>query len=469
MITIGGLKKILYTSFVFAFLVLFFILPLFSVDTSIFILLFINILFVFTDSIKIILFIIGLYKNNINNYYVKDNLNIKDDDLPIYTILLPVRNEKYIVINNLLNSLYNLDYPKDKLDIKLIVDVDDKETIDVAQKLLTKFNFDLIIVPDFKVKSKPMSLNYALKFTKGKFLTIYDAEDRPEKYQLRKAIEKFSKLDENTVCLQASLNFYNKYENFLSYYFSIEYSMWFDYTINSINTFATFFPLGGTSNHFRIDKLKQVGGWDGYNMTEDAELGIRLAKANYKISTLNSITEEECPTKIKAWLKQRSRWLKGFAQTFCEHLLLSRPISSNKSLIKNKFLKIFQLNLPNIIIFFTFIGMSFFSFLALLIVIFNNLIHINTIINIKLLDYLIYINIYTILLMIYGSFISICIKNKMRFNLLAFIFFPLYWILHYIASVKSLYELIAKPFYWSKTEHGISKIIKLYNIKNIYK
>lgn len=461
MITIGGLKKILYTSFVISIVVLFFILPLFFIKIAIFILIFINILFFTTDLIKIILFIIGLYKNNISNYYKKDNLNITDNDLPIYTILLPVRNEKYIVINNLLNSLYNLDYPQDKLDIKLIVDVDDKETIDVAQKLLTKFNFDLIIVPDFKVKSKPMSLNYALKFAKGKFLTIYDAEDRPEKYQLRKAIEKFNKLDENVVCLQASLNFYNKYDNILSYYFSIEYSMWFDYTINSINTFATFFPLGGTSNHFRIDKLKQVGGWDGYNMTEDAELGIRLAKANYKISTLNSITEEECPTTIKAWLKQRSRWLKGFAQTFCEHLLLSRPISSNKSLIKNKFLKIFQLNLPNIIIFFTFIGMSFFSFLALIIIIFNNLIYLNMIPNIITLKYLMYANIYIMIIMIYGSFISICIKNKMRFNLLAFIFFPLYWTLHYIASIKSLYELIVKPFYWSKTEHGVSKIAKV--------
>lgn len=461
MITIGGLKKILYTSFVISIVVLFFILPLFFIKIAIFILIFINILFFTTDLIKIILFIIGLYKNNISNYYKKDNLNITDNDLPIYTILLPVRNEKYIVINNLLNSLYNLDYPQDKLDIKLIVDVDDKETIDVAQKLLTKFNFDLIIVPDFKVKSKPMSLNYTLKFAKGKFLTIYDAEDRPEKYQLRKAIEKFNKLDENVVCLQASLNFYNKYDNILSYYFSIEYSMWFDYTINSINTFATFFPLGGTSNHFRIDKLKQVGGWDGYNMTEDAELGIRLAKANYKISTLNSITEEECPTTIKAWLKQRSRWLKGFAQTFCEHLLLSRPISSNKSLIKNKFLKIFQLNLPNIIIFFTFIGMSFFSFLALIIIIFNNLIYLNMIPNIITLKYLMYANIYIMIIMIYGSFISICIKNKMKFNLLAFIFFPLYWILHYIASIKSLYELIVKPFYWSKTEHGVSKIAKV--------
>ena len=217
--TIGGLKRTLYTSFVSIIIVLFFILPLFSVKIALFILFFINIAYLFTDLIKILLFLIGICTNNTANYYKKDTLKLKDDELPIYTILLPVRNEKDFVLQNLLKSIYNLKYPQDKLDIKLIVDNDDINTIEIAKKLLEKFNFDLIIVPEYKVKSKPMSLNYALKFAKGKFLTIYDAEDRPEKYQLRKAIEKFNKLDENTVCLQASLNFYNKYENILSYYF----------------------------------------------------------------------------------------------------------------------------------------------------------------------------------------------------------------------------------------------------------
>lgn len=457
--TIGGLKRTLYTSFVSIIIILFFILPLFSVKIALFILFFINIAYLFTDLIKILLFLIGICTNNISNYYKKDNLKLKDDELPIYTILLPVRNEKDFVLQNLLKSIYNLKYPQDKLDIKLIVDNDDINTIEIAKKLLEKFNFDLIIVPEYKVKSKPMSLNYALKFAKGKFLTIYDAEDRPEKYQLRKAIEKFNKLDENTVCLQASLNFYNKHENILSYYFSIEYSMWFDYTLNSINKFATFFPLGGTSNHFRTEKLIEVGGWDGYNMTEDAELGVRLAKANYKISTLDSITEEECPTTIISWLKQRSRWLKGFAQTFCEHLLLSRPITANYAINKYKFCKISQMGIPNIIIFFTFIAMSFFSFIFLLVFQFNEYLVFDT--NNTILNNLIIINIVLIIIIFYMSFICICIKNKIKFNIIYFLLFPLYWCLHYIAMIKALYSLLCSPFYWSKTEHGVSKMIKL--------
>ena len=164
MITIGGLKKILYTSFVFAILVLFFILPIFSINISIFVLLFINILFVLTNLIKIILFIIGLYKNNINNYYVKDNLNIKDDDLPIYTILLPVRNEKYIVINNLLNSLYNLDYPQDKLDIKTgLLSGGQRQALALVMSTMTKT--DLLLLDEHTAALDPKTAEIIMRLT----------------------------------------------------------------------------------------------------------------------------------------------------------------------------------------------------------------------------------------------------------------------------------------------------------------
>ena len=164
-----------------------------------------------------------------------------------------------------------------------------------------------------------------MNFIKGKYLVIFDAEDRPEKYQLKKALKKFNELDEKYICLQASLNFYNKYDNFITYCFSMEYSMWFDFTIRTITKYGTFFPLGGTSNHFKVKELFEIGKWDGYNMTEDAELGVRIAKAGYKIAYLNSITSEECPKTIYAWIKQRTRWIKGFMQTFCEHLFFKKP------------------------------------------------------------------------------------------------------------------------------------------------
>lgn len=459
--TIRVIKQKIYLLFVISIFVIFFVLPLFLPITSLFILLSINFIYLFTDLIKVFLFFIGVHKNNILDYYDKDNLIIDEKELPIYSILLPVRKEKYFVLNNLLESIYNLEYPKNKIDIKIIVDEDDIETIKNIKDLSKYFNFDLIVVPNQKIKSKPISCNYALKFAKGEFLTIYDAEDKPEKYQLRKAIQKFRESDKSIICLQASLNYYNKYDNFLSYCFSIEYSMWFDFTINSINHFTHFFPLGGTSNHFKTAQLIEIGGWDGYNMTEDAEVSIRIIKAGYKISTLNSITEEECPITIKSWLKQRTRWFKGFMQTFCEHILLKRPINSIKIENKNKFCIISKLNLKNIIIFHIFISMSFFFFISLLIICYNHLIFAKIGESI-LLNSLIILNTILLIFMLYISFIIICIKNKIKFNFLYFIFFPFYWFLHYIAGIRAIYYLITTPFYWSKTEHGNlkNKILK---------
>lgn len=454
--TICKVKRNCYRSFLFSILFISVILPILFPKFSIIIYITISLLYFFTGLIKIILFIIGLRSYNQADYYKRDNLKTKDKDLPIYSILLPVRKEKEFVLENLLNSINNLDYPKNKLDIKLIIDENDKETIEIGNNLLKKFSFDLIIVPDFSIKSKPISCNYALKFVKGEFLTIYDAEDRPEKYQLKKSIEKFSRLDGDFICLQSALNYYNKYDNFLSYYFSIEYSMWFDFTIRAISKFATFFPLGGTSNHFKTEKLIELGGWDGYNVTEDAELGIRIARSDYKISTLNSITEEECPIKIEAWLKQRTRWIKGFMQTFCEHSILKRPVGINT---KKKFKNIRQTGLINILTYNIFIGMSFFFFISIIAVFINH----NIILGLRTFKYLtpiIYANITMLFIIVYGSFIAVVLKNKIRFNLVYFLLFPLYWMLHYIAGIRAIVGLIKTPFYWAKTEHGVCKNIK---------
>lgn len=450
MLSFYRIKKRCYFLFLLAVVVIFVILPEVSKTFTIALLILINILYFLNNIIKSFLFLYKFKEYNYDDYFKKDNLKLHEENLSIYTILLPVRDEKYSVLNNLLISIYNLDYPKQKLDIKFIVDEDDVKTIDIGKRLLKRFNFDLIIVPDSRIKSKPMSCNYALKFIKGEFLTIYDAEDRPEKYQLKKAIEKFSNLDEKYVCLQASLNFYNKYRNFLTYCFSIEYSMWFDFTIKTISRFGSFFPLGGTSNHFKTKELLELGKWDGFNVTEDAELGIRIAKAGYKISYLNSITEEECPISIYPWIKQRTRWIKGFMQTFCEYMFFKKPICIKS---KIQFKPIRKIGFLNIITFNVFIMMSFFFFISMIFFLFH-LNTLNSLTNVELLIMLGYVNIIFLILMVYASFIIITIKNKMIFNLIYFIFFPLYWVIHYFAGIRAFYYLIANPFHWSKTKHG---------------
>ncbi len=470
--TIQDIKRGLYYRFLFLILFFFFILPTIFPYFSVLIILSINIIYLITNIIKIFLFSIGIFRNDIKDFYKKDSLNIKDDELPIYSILLPLRKEKDFTIVELLKNLNNLDYPKNKLDIKMIVDFDDISTINICKDILTKNKnllIDLIIVPKLNITSKPISCNYALKYAKGEFITIYDAEDKPEKYQLKKAIQKFKELDDDFICLQASLNYYNKYDNFLSYCFSIEYSMWFDFTIKSINTFTPFFPLGGTSNHFKTKQLKEIGAWDGYNVTEDAEIAVRIIKAGYKISSLNSINEEESPITIKPWLKQITRWFKGFMQTFCEHINFKKPIATLNSKNKNlKFKKTSKIGFLNLIVFHTFITMSFFFFISLFSLFYNNIIYLKLIDiypinnpflpNIpNFLNCIIHLNFYMLLFITYGSVAIICIEHKIKFKPIYFILFPFYWILHYIAGLRALYYLGKTPFYWAKTEHGLFK------------
>lgn len=454
--TLCSVKRICYNFSLFLLLFVLILLPSFFPSFSVGVYIFLTLLYFFNSIIKIFLFFVGLKYYKLEDYYKKDNLKISDNELPIYSILLPVRKEKEFVLINLLNSVYNLEYPKDKLDVKLIVDDNDFDTVGICKKLLDKFSFELVVVPTSNVMSKPMSCNYALKSVKGKYLAIYDAEDRPEKYQLRKAIQRFSELDDKHICLQASLNFYNKYDNFITYCFSIEYSMWFDFAIKAISRFASFFPLGGTSNHFKTDKLLELGGWDGYNVTEDAELGVRIVRAGYKVSILNSITEEECTISVKAWLRQRTRWIKGFMQTFFENSILRQPIGV-KSSVKLK--RMFNLAYIDIVIYLAFIMMSFMFFISIFAVFINHFIILG-LRNFDFLIFAIYFNCFTLFFMIYGSFIIVAIKNKMKFNAIYFIFSPFYWILHYIAGIRAVKSLILSPFYWAKTDHGVSKTVK---------
>ena len=454
-------KRNCYKIFILLQIFLFAIVPLSLPMVAVYIVVAINFIYFINNFAKIFLFFYGGFKYKYCDYFKSINFKISVEDLPIYSILLPARKEKEIVLKNLLQSIHNFDYPIEKIDIKLIIDADDFGTIKIAKSLKNDYNFELIEVPDGVIKSKPMSLNYALKFIKGEFLTIYDAEDRPEKYQLRKAVEKFSELSEDYICLQAPLNYYNKYSNFISYCFSIEYSMWFDFTLRALSKLKTFFPLGGTSNHFRANKLLEIGGWDGYNVTEDAELGVRISKAGYKMSFLESITEEECPTQIFAWYKQRTRWIKGFMQTFCEHIA-SNDLNAVETNVKFK--SIFKIGLLNIFIFFIFIIMSFFFFTSLATIMFSYII-------LKFYDinfssgHIVYLNLITSLIMTYISFIIVIIKNKMKFNFLYFIFFPFYWIMHYFAAFGALKSLIISPFFWAKTDHGVDKNY-LFNISN---
>jgi glycosyltransferase XagB len=244
---------------------------------------------------------------------------VPDHELPIYTLLVPLYREAHM-LPQLVTALSRLDYPAAKLDIKIVLEASDRETIAVAQALRLPGIFEIVVVPEMHPRTKPKALNYALPLARGEYIVIYDAEDRPEPGQLRAALHAFRVGPPNLAAVQARLNLYNVSDNFLTRQFTVEYCALFDGLLPTLDRLKLPIPLGGTSNHFRASALKWLMAWDPFNVTEDADLGIRLARSSYRCQVLRSTTYEEAPARLMSWLRQRTRWLKGYMQTWVVHM-----------------------------------------------------------------------------------------------------------------------------------------------------
>lgn len=245
--------------------------------------------------------------------------DIPDQDLPVITILLPLYNDAAL-LPALSHAVDNLDYPAAKKDVKLLLEEDDAATIREAERLGLDKRYDVLRIPASQPRTKPKACNYGLHLARGDLIVIYDAEDQPETDQLRKAAAAFQGADESLACAQARLNYYNARDNWLTRMFTLEYSLWFDWLLPALQRLRAPIPLGGTSNFLRTDTLIKVGGWDPYNVTEDADLGLRLARFGYRTEILDSTTYEEANCRTDNWIRQRSRWMKGYIQTWLVHM-----------------------------------------------------------------------------------------------------------------------------------------------------
>lgn len=243
---------------------------------------------------------------------------LREEELPVYTIFLPLYREANIA-DKIIGSMEKLDYPRNKLDIKLLLEHDDQATINAVGQCRLPDYYDVIVVPDCRPKTKPRACNFGLQRARGELCVIFDAEDRPEPDQLKKTAYAFRHAPPELACIQAKLNYYNARQNLLTRLFTIEYSTTFDLLLAGMQTFNAPLPLGGTSNHFRTDILRRIGGWDPFNVTEDCDLGLRIYKAGYRTSMIDSTTWEEANSQLWNWLRQRSRWVKGFLQTHLTH------------------------------------------------------------------------------------------------------------------------------------------------------
>lgn len=380
----------------------------------------------------------------------EEELNALDEKkLPVYTILCPLYKEAHVA-PQFLEAISKMDWPLEKLDVMFLLEENDIETIDAFNKMNLPYYARTVIVPDSQPKTKPKACNYGLTYAKGEYLVIFDAEDIPDPLQLKKAYLGFQKAPANVKCLQAKLSYYNSRYNLLTRFFTAEYALWFDMTLPGLQSLNSALPLGGTSNHFKTETLLELQGWDPFNVTEDADLGVRLFQRGYLTSIINSNTYEEATSVNKNWLRQRSRWLKGYMQTYLVHMRNIKDFIRTKGILHNL---IFQLNVGGKILF-VLLNPFMWLITAMYFIAYPYIGPAMQSIYVAPISY------FAVISWIFGNFMfmyvyMIAVAKRQQWDLVKYIFLiPLYWLMMSTAAMIALYQLILKPHYWEKTLHG---------------
>ena len=368
--------------------------------------------------------------------------------LPIYTIFVPLYKEAGIV-ERLVRDINALDYPRTRLDVKLLCEEDDGETIEKIRDLNLPPHFHLVVVPDSQPKTKPKACNYGLQLATGKYAVIFDAEDRPDPDQLKKAVIAFDRVPDNVVCVQAKLNHFNQNQNMLTAWFANEYSMHFELVLPAMGASESPIPLGGTSNHFITQTLRDLGAWDPFNVTEDADLGIRLHREGYRTAMIDSTTLEEANSQVGNWIRQRSRWNKGYFQTWLVHM--RHPFQLMRATGLSGFMS-FNLTMGS-------------AFVLLMNPIFWGLTTLYVFTQAGFIQQLFPgMVFYAASAMLFiGNFVFVYLNvagslQRGEFSITrTALLSPLYWGLMSWAAWKGFIQLFTNPFYWEKTEHGLDE------------
>jgi glycosyltransferase XagB len=377
---------------------------------------------------------------------------IPDDELPVYSVICPLYREANVV-RRLVAAIGALDYPLEKLDVKLVVEPDDRQTQEAVAVLGLGQPFTVIIAPPSGPRTKPKALNAALPFVYGSYTVVFDAEDVPEPDQLRRALDAFAAGDDRLACVQASLTIDNAADGWLTRMFTAGYAGQFDAFLPGLAALGLPLPLGGSSNHFRTEALRKVGGWDPYNVTEDADLGIRLHRLGFRSAAISAATYEEAPARFRSWLRQRTRWYKGWMQTWLVHMRrpgrLMRDLRPAGAIAVQLFLAC--------------------NVLAALVHPLFALAVVYALAAGEPLATVTGLHSWPIFaatfLCGYASTIPLDLIGLKRRRLLrhawALALTPFYWLLLSLAAWRALFQLVHDPQRWEKTEHGLAKTSRL--------
>jgi cellulose synthase/poly-beta-1,6-N-acetylglucosamine synthase-like glycosyltransferase len=377
----------------------------------------------------------------------KEARAIPESELPVYTVLVPAYHEAK-TLPQLLGALDKLEYPKAKLEVMLLLESDDFDTIAAARAHVPTY-VEVVLVPPSEPRTKPKALNYGLLAARGELVTIYDVEDIPEPLQLRRVVSAFRDVDPRVACIQARLGFYNSRQNQITRWFTLDYAIWFDWFLPGLVADADVVPLSGTSNHFRRDALIDAGAWDPFNVTEDADLGVRLRRLRYGIALIESNTGEEATSDFVNWLKQRSRWYKGYLQTWFVHM--RRPRQAWRDLGPRGFA-----------------SFNFFVGGTPVLAVCNVVTWALTIAWIlaqpawlhAVFPPIIYYP--SLFCFVVGNFICIymgMMSARETGNsdlMLSALMMPIYWLMMSLAALKAVVQLFSAPSFWEKTAHGMA-------------
>ncbi len=364
---------------------------------------------------------------------------------PVISILVPLYKEPETV-PRLINRLSRLTWPRHLLDVLLVIEETDTLTVNALKQTDLPSWMRVIPVPDAPLRTKPRALNYAMMFARGSIIGVYDAEDAPEPDQLHRVVTCFRDGPAELACVQGVLDFYNPLTNWMSRCFTIEYATWFRAILPGLQRLRLAVPLGGTTLFFRRDILEELGGWDAHNVTEDADLGIRLARHGYHTQLLNTVTYEEANCRVVPWIKQRSRWLKGYAVTWAVHM--REPATLWRDLGAWRFLGFQVLFLGTLVQFA--LAPLLWSFWLFLFGIDHPFLT-----DLPSEAFVLFMSIFLIseAVTLGVGFAALGSRHHthLRFWLPALhAYFPL----AVLAIYKALWELIRAPFYWDKTAHG---------------
>lgn len=366
--------------------------------------------------------------------------------LPVVSLMVPLFREDDIA-PRLIERLGQLDYPRELLDILLIVEAEDHQTQAALARRRLPHWMRIITVPDGPIRTKPRALNYALDFCRGSIVGVYDAEDRPEPGQIRTVVRRFHERGQEVACLQGVLDYYNSRHNWLTRCFTIEYATWFRVMLPGIARLGFVVPLGGTTLFFRRPILEKLGGWDAHNVTEDADLGLRLARHGYRTELVPTVTEEEPNAHALTWIRQRSRWQKGYAMTWAVHM--RAPLRLWQDLGPMRFLGVQIMFLGSLSqavlapVLWSFWGLAFgfgHPFADLL----------------PRAGFWILVGLFVTTELLNITVAMWATRGPGHRHLMGWVpTLHFYFPLASLASYKALWEAVRQPFFWDKTQHGV--------------